>query len=37
MDQKTTEIFEVFMAFTHTKKVEIGSFIKSRTRILGAS
>jgi hypothetical protein len=30
---KTTEILEVFIAFTYTKKVYIGAFIKARIRI----
>jgi hypothetical protein len=29
----TTEVSEVFMAFSHTKKVDIWSFIKARIRI----
>jgi hypothetical protein len=31
--QHTGRFLEVFMAFTHTKKVETESFIKSRIRI----
>jgi hypothetical protein len=32
-NSSATEIPKVFMAFTHTKKVDLGSFIKARIRI----
>jgi hypothetical protein len=33
MNKKATQIPKVFMAFTQTKKVDMGSFIKARIRI----